>query len=147
MLLDQGVRWEHSTGTGLTKNVLSYLLDHVQIVLTELPPDTDLNHYFEVMNTRGEQLEKHEIVKAHLLGLIGEDKDGRTLFSTIWDACSDFTRHVQARFEPSARSAIFGDPAKLGEEGWSTFLPTGIGDLGDRFGSIHDTFHDGRSRP
>jgi hypothetical protein len=140
MLLDQGVRWEHSTETGLTKSVLSYLLDHVQIVLTELPPDTDLNHYFEVMNTRGEQLEKHEIVKAHLLGLIGEDKDGRTLFSTIWDACSDFTRHVQARFEPSARSAIFGDPGQRGEEGWSTFLPTGIGDLGDQFGPTHDTF-------
>jgi Protein of unknown function DUF262/Protein of unknown function (DUF1524) len=140
MLLDQGVRWEHSTVTGLTNSVLSYLLDHVQIVLTELPPDTDLNHYFEVMNTRGEQLEKHEIVKAHLLGLIGEDKDGRTLFSTIWDASSDFTRHVQARFEPSARSAIFGDPGKLGEEGWSTFLPTGISDLSNQSGRAHDTF-------
>jgi Protein of unknown function DUF262/Protein of unknown function (DUF1524) len=140
MLLDQGVRWEPSTGTGLTKSVLSYLLDHVQIVLTELPPDTDLNHYFEVMNTRGEQLEKHEIVKAHLLGLIGEDKDGRTLFSTIWDACSDFTRHVQARFEPSARSAIFGNHDNRGEEGWSTFLPTSIGDLGDQFGPTRDSF-------
>jgi hypothetical protein len=140
MLLDQGVRWEHSTGTGLTKRVLSYLLDHVQIVLTELPPDTDLNHYFEVMNTRGEQLEKHEIVKAHLLGLIGEDKDGRALFSTVWDACSDFTRHVQARFEPSARSAIFGDTAQLGEGAWFTFLPTGIGDLDGRFGPTRDTF-------
>ena len=94
----------------LAQRVLEYLLDHVQIVLTELPPDTDLNHYFEVMNTRGEQLEKHEIVKAHLLGLIGEDTLGRALFATIWDACSDFTRHVQARFEPPARSAIFGDP-------------------------------------
>ena len=126
MLLEQGVRM---SVTGLTQRVLSYLLDQVQIVLTELPPDTDLNHYFEVMNTRGEQLEKHEIVKAHLLGLIGEDEDGRALFSTIWDACSDFTRHVQARFQPSDRSVIFGDPGRLGEEGWSTFLPTGIGDL------------------
>jgi hypothetical protein len=134
MLLDQGARWEHPTETGLTKGVLSYLLDHVQIVLTELPPDTDLNHYFEVMNTRGVQLEKHEIVKAHLVGLIGEDESGRALFSTIWDACSDFTRHVQARFEPSARSAIFGNPARMGEEGWSAFLPAGIGDLGGQSG-------------
>ena len=140
MLLDQGVRSEHSTGTELTKSVLSYLLDHVHIVLTELPPDTDLNHYFEVMNTRGEQLEKHEIVKAHLLGLIGEDNHGRAIFSTIWDACSDFTRHVQARFEPSTRSAIFGNPERLGEEAWFTFLPTGIGDLGGRFGPARDTF-------
>jgi hypothetical protein len=140
MLLDQGVRWEDSTGTGLTKSVLSYLLDHVHIVLTELPPDTDLNHYFEVMNTRGEQLEKHEIVKAHLLGLIGEDEDGRALFSTIWDACSDFTRHVQARFEPSDRSAIFGDHTQPGEEGWSTFLPTGIDEMRGRFGPTPDAF-------
>jgi len=140
MLLDQGVRWEYSAGSELTKSVLSYLLDQVHIVLTELPPDTDLNHYFEVMNTRGEQLEKHEIVKAHLLGLIGEDEDGRALFSAIWDACSDFTRHVQARFGPSTRSAIFGDPEQLGEEAWFTFLPTGIRDLGGRFGPARDTF-------
>jgi hypothetical protein len=140
MLLDQGVRWEDSTGTGLTKSVLDYLLDHVQIVLTELPPDTDLNHYFEVMNTRGEQLEKHEIVKAHLLGLISEDKAGRAIFSKIWDACSDFTRHVQARFEPSDRSAIFGDYARLGEEGWSTFLPTGIDGLHGRSWPARGTF-------
>ncbi|TVY99983.1 DUF262 domain-containing protein [Trebonia kvetii] len=139
VLLDQGVRWEGSTGTGLTKSVLSFLLDHVHIVLTELPPDTDLNHYFEVMNTRGEQLEKHEIVKAHLLGLIGEDNHGRALFSTIWDACSDFTRHVQARFKPSERSAIFGDHALLGEEGWSTFLPKGISGLRDLFDPTRDT--------
>jgi hypothetical protein len=140
MLLDQGVRWSDPTGAGLTKSVLSYLLDRVHIVLTELPPDTDLNHYFEVMNTRGEQLEKHEIVKAHLLGLIGEDNHGRALFSTIWDACSDFTRHVQARFKPAERSAIFGDPARLGEDGgWFTFLPTGISDLGGLFGPARDT--------
>lgn len=137
MLLEQGMR---STVAGLTKNVLSYLLDQVQIVLTELPPDTDLNHYFEVMNTRGEQLEKHEIVKAHLLGLIGEDEDGRALFSTIWDACLDFTRHIQAKFPPSDRSAIFGDPAQLAEDGWSTFRPTGIGELRGRFGPAPDAF-------
>lgn len=26
----------------------------------KVPADTDLNHYFEIMNNRGEQLEKHE---------------------------------------------------------------------------------------
>ena len=46
---------------------LEYLLDKVRILRTELPPNTDLNHYFEIMNTRGEQLEKHEILKARLL--------------------------------------------------------------------------------
>lgn len=139
MLLGQGVRRKDLAETGLAKRVLSYLLDRVQIVLTELPPDTDLNHYFEVMNTRGEQLEKHEIVKARLLGLIGNDTAGRALFSTIWDACSDFTRHVQARFKPSDRSEIFGDPTELGEEGWYTFLPADIDDLSSRLGAAGGT--------
>lgn len=41
-----------------------YLFDQVQIMRVEVPEDTDLNHYFEVMNNRGEQLEKHEVLKA-----------------------------------------------------------------------------------
>lgn len=39
-------------------------LDKTFIFRTELPKDTELNHYFEIMNNRGEQLEKHEILKA-----------------------------------------------------------------------------------
>lgn len=90
---------------------LAYLLDHVRIIHTALPPETDLNHYFEVMNSRGEQLEKHEIVKAHLLGLLTNENDrtvaSRTL-AAVWDACSDMSRHVQAKFGPAARSMLFG---------------------------------------
>ena len=36
----------------------------VTIIRTQVPQNIDLNHYFEIMNTRGEQLELHEIVKA-----------------------------------------------------------------------------------
>ena len=43
-----------------------YFLNHVHIIHYRVPKDVDLNHYFEVMNSRGEQLEKHEIVKAKL---------------------------------------------------------------------------------
>lgn len=124
-LRDQGIN-EHAQSESVVDRVLSFLLDKVRIVLTELPPHTDLNHYFEVMNTRGDQLEKHEIVKAHLLGLIGDDVEGRALFASIWDACSDFSRHVQARFSPADRSRLFGDPAQIGDAGWSTFLPGNI---------------------
>ena len=42
-----------------------YFLNHVHIIHYRVPKDVDLNHYFEVMNSRGEQLEKHEIVKAN----------------------------------------------------------------------------------
>ena len=42
-----------------------YFLNHVHIIHYRVPKDVELNHYFEVMNSRGEQLEKHEIVKAN----------------------------------------------------------------------------------
>ena len=41
-------------------------LKKVRLLRVEVPHDTDLNHYFEIMNSRGEQLEKHEIIKAHV---------------------------------------------------------------------------------
>ena len=43
-----------------------FFLNKVHIIHYRVPKDADLNHYFEVMNSRGEQLEKHEIVKAKL---------------------------------------------------------------------------------
>lgn len=42
-------------------------LDNVQLIRIQVPSKIDLNHYFEIMNTRGEQLEFHEIAKAKLL--------------------------------------------------------------------------------
>ncbi|MEE1079123.1 MAG: DUF262 domain-containing protein, partial [Agathobacter sp.] len=45
-------------------------LDNVTIIRVQVPKDIDLNHYFEIMNTRGEQLELHEIVKAKIIGAI-----------------------------------------------------------------------------
>lgn len=73
---------------------LAYLLEHVRLLRTELPAGTDLNHYFEVMNTRGEQLEKHEILKARLLEPLGDPTD-RHVFARVWDTCARLDRHVQ----------------------------------------------------
>ena len=50
--------------------IVKFLLDKVEIIRTEVPEGTDLNHYFEIMNTRGEQLEKHEILKARLMKVL-----------------------------------------------------------------------------
>ncbi|OBX00067.1 DUF262 domain-containing protein [Gallibacterium genomosp. 1] len=73
-----------------------FLLDKVVILRTEVPEDTDLNHYFEIMNNRGEQLEKHEVLKARLMEkLLNEDKK---LFALIWDACSDMSVYAIKRF-------------------------------------------------
>ena len=55
---------------------IDYLLTKVKIVRSTLPGGTDLNHYFEIMNSRGEQLEKHEVVKAKLLSTPGTFEPG-----------------------------------------------------------------------
>lgn len=86
-----------------------YLLDNVTILRVAVPQDTDLNHYFEIMNNRGEQLEKHEVLKAKMMSAFGEDAKARDCFSTVWDACADMKRYVQLSFEPKKRATIFGD--------------------------------------
>lgn len=83
-----------------------YFLHHVIIIHYIVPKDIDLNHYFEVMNSRGEQLEMHEIVKANLLSELKTDTD-RNIFSTIWEACSNMDIYLQQSF-PKGNN-IFGD--------------------------------------
>jgi len=97
---------------------LRYLLRNRKIVRTQSPPNTDLKHYFEVMNTRGEQLEKYDILKARLIEKLETQHDQVTV-SRLWDACSQLHRHIQVQFSvDSERSAIFGDY-------WNAFVPQG----------------------
>lgn len=84
-----------------------YLLNNVTIVRTIVPEDTDLNHYFEIMNNRGEQLEKHEILKAKLLEKIDDEKQ-RTKYAKVWDACSRMDSYVQRNFDSEDREKLFG---------------------------------------
>lgn len=133
-LLDDGIRLgvetldallaeDVLTGVGAVSDEdLKYLLDHVVIVRTSLPEGTDLNHYFEVMNSRGEQLEKHEVVKARLMSHLGGDRVVETAFGNIWDACADLERHVQAGLPKGVRGTVFG-------QDWDTFLPADAGAL------------------
>lgn len=86
----------------------SFLLNNVQLLRVEVPNDTDQNHYFEIMNNRGEQLEKHEILKAFFLKYLSKDKDASNTFSMIWDACADMEHYVQYGFENNIRKLIFG---------------------------------------
>jgi hypothetical protein len=133
-LLPQKLRENTSTSTSpITIGEFgNYLLDKVQIIRTTVPDDTDLNHYFEIMNNRGEQLEKHEILKARLLdalnGIIDADErsQSQTCLSLIWEACANMERYVQMGFSPSQRDAIFlkGD--------WGQFLPQDFNDLSNK---------------
>lgn len=82
-------------------------LSKVRLYLVKVPEKTDLNRYFEVMNTRGEQLEPQDIVKAMLMRQLTDIKK-RELFAEIWNACSDMNGYVQMHFPVGLRDQIFG---------------------------------------
>lgn len=81
-----------------------FFLNNVDIIHYSVPKDVDLNHYFEVMNSRGEQLEKHEIVKS----MLGEylDKTDIATFGKVWEACSEMNAYIQQTF---SGKEVFGD--------------------------------------
>ncbi|MCX6265747.1 MAG: DUF262 domain-containing HNH endonuclease family protein [Bacteroidetes bacterium] len=70
-----------------------FVFDKVCMVLVKLPEGTDMNWYFEVMNSRGEQLEKHEILKARVLDNV--PKELRYAFSRIWNSCSQMDGYLE----------------------------------------------------
>ena len=82
------------------KQFATYLLNHVHIIHYRVPKDVDLNHYFEVMNSRGEQLEKHEIVKAKLMTIL--DESDKAKFAAIWEACSEMNTYIQTKVSVKA---------------------------------------------
>lgn len=86
---------------------IEYLFSKVIILRVEVPTDTDLNHYFEIMNSRGEQLEQHEIVKALLMSALKDSPNDMYTFSTIWEACSNMGRYVQMNIDKSIRCHFF----------------------------------------
>lgn len=85
-------------------------LGRVIVYRIEVPENTDLNRYFEIMNTRGEQLEQHDILKATLMSYISDQRES-AVFARIWDACSDMNGYVQMHFvskDNVVRKNIFG---------------------------------------
>lgn len=90
------------------KEFTKYFLDKVIILRIPVPSDTNLNHYFEIMNSRGEQLEKHEVLKSKLMDKIRTDGEAAMkLFNEIWEACSDMSKYVQMNMRPELRRIIF----------------------------------------
>ena len=85
-----------------------YLFEKVTILRVLVPEDTDLNHYFEIMNSRGEQLEKHEILKAKMIEVL-EDDNLKYAFNLIWEATSNMEKYVQFGFSVTQRNEIFGN--------------------------------------
>lgn len=111
-------------------------LASIVIIRTQVPEDIDLNHYFEIMNTRGEQLELHEIVKAKIIGAIKTgniitetDSKDKMIASAIWDACAQMDKYVQMSFSVDKRNKLFG------KKNWDEFLCK-------NFDEIREVFND-----
>ena len=83
----------------------NYLFDNVIIFRSILPNDLDLNLYFERFNSRGEQLEAHEILKAQMMSKFGEDQEMAQKFARIWDACAEFDKPVASQFKMRRKRA------------------------------------------
>ena len=84
---------------------VDYLFDNVIIFRSILPKDLDLNLYFERFNSRGEQLEAHEIIKAQMMAKFGENQEMAQKFARIWDACADFDKPVSSQFKMRRKRA------------------------------------------
>jgi Uncharacterized conserved protein len=103
------------------KNYVNRFYSDLSIFRVIVPETTDLNHYFEIMNNRGEQLENHEILKAAFMKKIENIQD-KNIFSKVWDACSQMNSHVQMNFatnkehEKNDRRILFGED--------NSYLPT-----------------------
>lgn len=103
----------------------SYLTNNVNVVRVSVPEETDLNHYFEIMNNRGEQLEKHEILKANMLEILKDDEKLSNTFNTVWEACADMERYVQYGFTTKQRDSVFT------EGNWNKLKVTSLANLAD----------------
>jgi len=107
----------------------SYLFNQVEIARVSVPKDTDLNHYFEVMNNRGEQLEKHEVVKARLMSVLNDIYDQKEreqsidVLAKVWDATANMERYIQYGFSKAERHELFGS------NDWGQFTPQSFEDV------------------
>lgn len=110
----------------------TYFLSNVHIIHYSVPRDVDLNHYFEVMNSRGEQLEKHEIVKSMLSKHLKSSQTEMATFDRVWEACSEMNAYIQQIYP---KREVFGDnldtfvindfsgiPAQMSSEGKETIM-------------------------
>ena len=82
----------YNIGTNIDSFIKKFL--NVCIFRVCLHRQTDKNHYFEVMNNRGEQLEAHEILKSQFMDHLDTEEERET-FSVIWDGCSDMNKRLE----------------------------------------------------
>jgi hypothetical protein len=69
-----------------------YVWSKATFVITQLHPLTDKERFFDTMNSRGVQLEKHEILKALMLTNLTEIQ--RAAYGKAWDLCADIEGYI-----------------------------------------------------
>ena len=84
-------------------------LKNTEIIIIHVPKNTDTITYFTIMNTRGEQLELHQIAKAKFIDKVGNKDIDRKIVAEIWDACANMDNHVQRNFEETVAKKLFSD--------------------------------------
>ena len=70
------------------------LLKLCQFTITFLPDGIDIVKYFEVMNNRGKQLEKHQILKAKFIEKL-ENNEDQINWAKLWDYCSNMNVYIE----------------------------------------------------
>lgn len=116
-----------------------FLFENVQIMRVKVPKDTDLNHYFEIMNNRGEQLEKHEVLKSRMMEALKDDKESQNCLHMVWEACANMEKYVQMGFSPKQRDTIFG------AKEWSSFDVNDFEMFREKISQSADVLTDGDS--
>ena len=113
-------------------------LAHVVMYRIVVPPHTDLNHYFETMNTRGEQLEQHDILKASLMSYLQGDNAWMSAFSEIWNACRDMSGYVQMNFSKTSRELLFGGYWNTIPTSLSSFVKASKGKYSEKSNTLYE---------
>ncbi|HHB51944.1 MAG TPA: DUF262 domain-containing protein, partial [Saprospiraceae bacterium] len=97
---------------------LKYIKEKVNLVVTTVPKNTDLNKLFELINGRGEQLQQHEVLKAKILSHIGSEKNE---YGNIWDICSNMDDYIEISIK---KSLLKKDGEKLKNISWGDYFNT-----------------------
>lgn len=109
-IIDQLLDGDKTGARFLAPRVIEYLLTRVLLIRMPIDRTTDLNRYFEIMNTRGAQLSPVDIVKARLLRHLTDPLD-RKLLNRVWTACADMEHYVGMTVtagDAKLRAEIFG---------------------------------------
>lgn len=94
-------------GVEIFQGLADFLRNDVKILRVQLPEKSDPIRYFEIMNSRGEQLEAHEVLKARLLNQLTDHPVSRQRLRKVWDACANMNSYVLSdTLEPAAQSEL-----------------------------------------